>query len=183
QFHALFKVRPIFSSLQGVSAPPPFGGNQRTIVLKVRLKDLQAQGLAPGDVVKALSEGNIISPSGAITFGDTSLMVPVNSVVINPEELLDLPLRGQDGKGPMIYLKDVGEVKDATDVATGYGLVNGRASVYILVTKRSDASTLAVVNEVRNNMPRMQAVIPRDITLRFEFDQSPYITRALWGLT
>src|SRR5262249_24554880 len=114
QFHALFKVRPIFASLPGVSAPPPFGGNQRTIVLKVRLKDLQAQGLAPGDVVKALSEGNIISPSGAITIGDTSLMVPVNSVAVNPEELLDLPLRGQDGKGPMIYLKDVGEVKDAT---------------------------------------------------------------------
>src|SRR5262249_10918938 len=64
QSHALFRVRPMFASLPGVSAPPPFGGNQRTIVLKVRLKDLQAQGLAPGDVVKALSEGNIISPSG-----------------------------------------------------------------------------------------------------------------------
>src|SRR5438876_8591939 len=40
---ALFDVRPIFASLPGVSAPPPFGGNQRTIVLRVDPKKLEAQ--------------------------------------------------------------------------------------------------------------------------------------------
>src|SRR5215813_14831830 len=68
------------------------------------------------------------------------------------------------------------------DVPTGYGLVNGKRSVYILVTKRADASTLSVVNEVKANLPRMQAAIPEDIKVSFEFDQSPYVTRAMWGV-
>ena len=42
QDQALFKVRPMFASLPGVSAPPPFGGNQRTIVVNVDPERLQA---------------------------------------------------------------------------------------------------------------------------------------------
>src|SRR5215813_9902682 len=68
------------------------------------------------------------------------------------------------------------------DVPTGYGLVNGKRSVYILVTKRADASTLSVVNEVKANLPRMQAAIPEDIKVSFEFDQSPHVTRAMLGV-
>src|SRR6516164_6318926 len=64
QDQALFKVRPMFASLPGVSAPPPFGGNQRTIVLNVDPRRLQAYNLSAEDVVKALESGNLISPSG-----------------------------------------------------------------------------------------------------------------------
>ena len=73
-------------------------------------------------------------------------------------------------------------IEDSTDIPTGYALVNGRRAVYILVTKRADASTLAVVNEVKANLPKMQAVLPDDIDVSFEFDQSPYVTRAMWGV-
>ena len=80
-------------------------------------------------------------------------------------------------------------IEDATDIPTGYALVNGRRAVYILVTKRADASTLSVVNDVKAALPRMQAVLPDDIQVSFEFDQSPYVTepcgawrpRALWA--
>ena len=51
----------------------------------------------------------------------------------------------------------------------------------MLVSKRADASTLAVVNRVKAAMPRMQATLPEEIKLRFEFDQSPYVTRAMEG--
>src|SRR5262249_36149707 len=70
----------------------------------------------------------------------------------------------------------------STDIPSGYGLVNGKRSVYILVTKRADASTLAVVNAVKANIPRMKEQVPPDIDVRFEFDQSPYVTRAMWGV-
>jgi multidrug efflux pump subunit AcrB len=177
QDHALFRVRPMFASLPGVSAPPPFGGNQRSIVIKVSLKKLNALDMSPGEVVAALVKGNLISPSGAVTFGDQTMMVPVNSVVKNPKELEKLAIRTSNG--PIIYVGDVGHVEDTQDIATGYGLVNGRLSVYILVTKRADASTLSVVDEVKANLHKMQ---DKDIKVRFEFDQSPYVTRALSGL-
>jgi multidrug efflux pump subunit AcrB len=177
---ALFKVRPMFASLPGVSAPPPFGGNQRTIVITVRPEDLRAYHMSPEEVVAAVSNGNRIMPSGTVTIKDKSPMVPVNSVPANPQELKNIVLR--PGSERTVYLRDVATVADTADIASGYGLVNDRRSVYILVTKRADASTLSVVNEVKANLPKMKAVLPDDIDVRFEFDQSPYITRALWGL-
>ncbi len=68
------------------------------------------------------------------------------------------------------------------DVPAGYALVNGRRSVYILVTKRADASTLSVVRAVKAALPDMQAVLPPDIRVSYEFDQSPYVTRAIRGV-
>ena len=70
-------------------------------------------------------------------------------------------------------------MQDATDIPAGYALVNGRRAVYILVTKRADASTLSVVKATsRQALPKMQAVLPDDIKVSFEFDQSPTVTRA-----
>src|SRR5207244_3267570 len=108
-------------------------------------------------------------------------MVAVNSVVGSEiKDLEKIPIRL--GTDPTVYVGDIGYVVDSTDVPSGYGLVNGKRSVYILVTKRADASTLSVVNEVKANRPRMQAAIPQDIEVNFEFDQSPYVTRAMWGV-
>src|SRR5262249_30138760 len=143
---ALNQVRPMFAALPGVSAPPPFGGNQRTIVVHADPERLRAYRLSPEDVVNALAQGNQITPSGNVTIGDKAPMVPVNSVVADPKSLNDIVLR--PGNGPPVYIRDIGWVENSTDVPTGYGLVNGKRSVYILVTKRADASTLAVVKEV-----------------------------------
>src|SRR5438445_9434208 len=81
QDEALFRVRPMFASLPGVSAPPPFGGNQRTIVIRADARRLQAYKLSPDDVVTAIANGNKITPSGNIAVGGKAPIVPVNSVV------------------------------------------------------------------------------------------------------
>lgn len=181
QDEALFRVRPIFASLPGVSAPPPFGGNQRTIIIEADLDRLRAYHLSPDDVVAAIAKGNQITPSGNVLIDDKAPMVPVNSVVgDNIRDLEKIPVRL--GTDPTVYVGDIGRAVDAMDVPTGYGLVNGKRSVYILVTKRADASTLSVVNEVKANLPRMQAAIPEDIKVGFQFDQSPYVTRAIRGV-
>ncbi len=178
QDQALFKVRPMFSSLPGVSAPPPFGGNQRTVVIRVDPDRLRAYNASPEEVIAALTSGNTISPSGNIRLKDRMPIVPVNSMVVDPQELGKIPIR----PGANVYLRDLGVIEDSSDIATGYALVNGRRAVYILVTKRADASTLAVVNAVKENLSKMQAVLPEDIRVSFEFDQSPYVTRAMWGV-
>jgi multidrug efflux pump subunit AcrB len=178
QDQALFKVRPMFASLPGVSAPPPFGGNQRTIVLNVDPKRLQAYNLSADDVVKALNNGNLISPSGNARIKDQMPIVPVNAMVKDPKELGAIPVR----PGGDVYLRDLASIADSTDIPTGYALVDGKRAVYILVTKRAEASTLSVVNEVQANLQRMREAVPPEVDVRFVFDQSPYVTRAMWGV-
>jgi multidrug efflux pump subunit AcrB len=180
QDQALFKVRPMFASLPGVSAPPPFGGSQRTVVVRLDPDRLRSYTMSPDEVISALTAGNVISPSGNVRIDDQMPIVPVNSLVKDVTELLDIPIR--PGSNPTVYLRDVATVQDASDIPVGYALVNGRRAVYILVTKRSDASTLAVVDNVKAALPDMKAVLPEDINVSFEFDQSPTVTRAIRSL-
>jgi multidrug efflux pump subunit AcrB len=174
---ALNRVRPVFATLPGVSSPPPFGGNQRTIVVDVDPQKLHAYGLAPDNVVQALTTGNSIQPAGNIDIGDSNSMVATDSTVTQINDLLDIPLH--PGSGASVYLRDVGSVKDTADVLAGYALLNGKRTVYIPVTKRPDASTITVVNEVRQNIERFQSLIPEDIKITYEFDQSQYVRAAL----
>ena len=174
---ALNRVRPVFATLPGVTSPPPFGGNQRTIVINVNPDRLKAYNMSPDDVVKAISSGNIIMPAGTVDTGDLQRIVPMNSVVPNYKELLDLPLR--TGSGPTVFVRDVGTVDDSTDILAGYALVNGRRAVYIPVTKRPTFSTLSVVKQVKESISRFQTLVPQDIEITYEFDQSGYVRGAL----
>jgi len=174
---ALNRVRPVFATLPGVSSPPPFGGNQRTIVINVDPQKLHAYGLSPDNVVQALTTGNSIQPAGNVDIGTTNALVTTDSTVTQINDLLDIPLH--PGSGASIYLRDVGSVKDTSDVLAGYALLNGQRTIYIPVTKRPDASTITVVNEVRQNIERFQSLIPQDIKITYEFDQSQYVRASL----
>ena len=174
---ALNRVRPVFATLPGVSSPPPFGGNQRTIVISVDPNKLQAYRLSTQNVVQALVAGNSIEPAGVANIGNYQAMVTTDSTVVQIGDLLDIPLR--TGAGPSVYLRDVGTVSDSSDILAGYALLNGKRTVYIPATKRPDASTITVVNEVRANLPRFQSLIPEDIKITYEFDQSQYVRDAL----
>ncbi len=178
---ALNMVRPLFATLPGVSAPPPFGGSARSIVVNLKPDRLRSYHMSPDEIVSAITSANAISPSGNMSIGDKYPMVPLNSVVKNIKDLETVPIR--PGTYPAVFLRDVGEVSDASDIITGYALVNGRRTVYIPVTKRSDASTLTVVDLVKKNIPKFQSAVPGDVKVSYEFDQSPYVTGAIGGLT
>src|SRR6059058_737986 len=174
---ALNRVRPQFATLGGLTSPPPFGGSQRTIVVRVDPDRLRAYGMGADEVIRAVTTGNVIMPSRSVNIGDETRISSVNSVVTNVNELLELPLR--TGAGPTVFLRDVGSVSDSTDIPTAYALVNGRRAVYIPVTKRPSASTLAVVSEVKASLGRFQALVPDDIKVTYELDQSGNVSGAL----
>src|SRR6201997_571217 len=177
---ALFKLRPLLATLPGVSAPPPFGSSQRTIVVRLDPEKLRSYNMSPDEVVQALGAGNTVRPSRNVRIGDFMPMVPVNSVVGDFKGLNNIPIRSHGTQ--TIFIRDVGSVEDGADIQTGYALVDGRRTVYIPITKRADASTLAVVQAVKANLPRFQSVLPEDIQVSYQFDQSPYVTRAIGGL-
>jgi multidrug efflux pump subunit AcrB len=177
---ALFKVRPMFASLPGVSAPPPFGGNQRSVLVKADPDRMKSYGVTPDELVMAIARNNNISPAGNVRIGDLSYIAPSNSVVDDIKELESIPLTL--GSGPAVYVRDVATVDNGADVTTGYALINGKRSVYIPVTKRADASTWNVVQQIKANLPAMQAAIPDDIKVSYEFDQSGYVINSLRSL-
>jgi len=178
---ALNRVRPIFATLPGVSAPPPFGGSQRTIVVRVDPEKLRQYRLSPDEVVSALNRATIVLPSGNVRTGDLIRIASTNATLGgNIQELLDAPLR--IGSGPTVYLRDVGSITDTADIVVGYAHVDDKRTVYIPVTKRADASTLDVIRNVRQALPAMRNVAPEDVKIDLVFDQSRYVLGALNGL-
>ncbi|MDI3466700.1 MAG: CzcABC family efflux RND transporter, transmembrane protein [Nitrospira sp.] len=177
---ALFRVRPLFATLPGVSAPPPFGGNARTVVIHVDPERLRAYQMSPEEVVQAVNKGNVITPAGNVRIHNLMTITALNAVVSDIQQFRDLPIR--TGAGPTVYLRDVGWVENGSDILTGYALFNGRRAIYIPVTKRADASTLAVINRVKEALPRFKAVIPDDIDISLEFDQSAIVTNTIKAL-
>ena len=181
QDFALNRVRPLFATLPGVSAPPPFGGNQRTIVVRLDPDRMRQYGISPEEAIAAVSRSSSVQPSGNVRTGDLTRFASTNaSIGGNLSELMDAPVRG--GSGAAVYLRDIGIVENGTDIVTGYAHVDGKRTVYIPVTKRSDASTLAVIARVKKALPSMQAVVPEDVKISLEFDQSRYVVDAIRSL-
>jgi multidrug efflux pump subunit AcrB len=180
---ALNQVRPLFAPLPGVSAPPPFGGSARTILINLKPDRLRSYGISADEVVTAMAAANTLSPSGNLPLGDKYPFVPINAVVKNIQDLAAVPIRtGTGAGGGAVFVRDLGEVADGADIVTSYALANGKRTVYMPVTKRSDASTLSVVELVKANIPEFKKVLPDDIEVTYEFDQSPYVVRAIRDL-
>src|SRR5919199_3115811 len=178
---ALNRVRPIFATLPGVSAPPPFGGSQRTIVVRVDPEKLRQYRLSPDEVVFAVNRASTVLPSGNVRTGDLIRIASTNATLGgNIQELLDAPLR--IGTGPTVYLRDIGTIQDTADIVVGFAHVDDKRTVYMPVTKRADASTLDVIRNVRRALPAMRNVAPEDVKIDLVFDQSRYVTAALMGL-
>ncbi|MBV8833399.1 MAG: efflux RND transporter permease subunit [Acidobacteriaceae bacterium] len=181
QDFALNRVRPLFATLPGVSAPPPFGGNQRTIVITLDPSKLRQYQISPQEAIEAVNKATLVMPSGNMWTGKLNRIARTNAALGgNLEELLSTPIHPVSGA--TVYLRDIGTIENGTDIITAYAHVNGKRTVYIPVTKRADASTLAVINAVKAAIPDFKKVVPNDVNVSLEFDQSPFVTNSLRGL-
>ncbi|RYZ61122.1 MAG: efflux RND transporter permease subunit [Chitinophagaceae bacterium] len=174
------RIRPQFVSIPGITAPAPFGGNVRSIVVKVNPELMQSYGLSQEEVMTAIAKNNLPSPAGNIRIGEKNYMSPVNSMAKGPEEFLNLSVR-TDGAAT-VYIKDIATVEDAADITTGYAVINGKRSVYLPVIKKADASTLKVVENLKGALPMLKESLPEDVKIDYVFDQSVYIERSISNL-
>lgn len=173
-------VRSSFSSIPGLIAPAPFGGNQRTIAIKVDPELMRSHNLTIDQIVEALKTNNQTSPAGNVRIGDKNYLTPVNTVIKTIKDFETIPLF--KGGVQNLYIKDVATVEDAADITSSYALINGKRSVYLAITKSADASTWDVVQNLKKAIPRFQALLPADVTLSYEFDQSGYVINAVKSL-
>src|SRR5262245_27997727 len=165
-------VRPAISAnVPGTVAVSPFGPNVRTILIKCDPKKLQDYNLSPQDVTNALITGNTVVPAGNVYVRDSMPMLPNNATVSEIKDIGKIPLK----LGRNVYIRDVATIEDATDLDYGYALVNRTTCCYLPIIKKSDASTLQVVADIRKSMDLFRSLVPKDVTVDFEFDESPTV--------
>jgi len=169
-------IRPLVQKyVPGTIGTPPFGPNVRSILVNVNPDKLRTYNLSPQDVVQAIMTGNVVIPAGNIYIQDQMPMVPTNAMVRDIQEIGNIPLK----MGMNVYIRDVAKISDSTDVNYGYALVDGRKSVYLPIIKKDTASTLTVVSNIQNAMPYFKAVLPEDVSISFQFDESPTVITAI----
>jgi multidrug efflux pump subunit AcrB len=173
-------VRASFTQIPGLVSAPPFGGNLRTVVIKADPALLRSHNMTPDQLVEALRINNQTSPSGNVRIGDVNYITPANTAIRTVKDFENIPLF--KGGVQNLYLRDVATVEDGADVTAGYALVNGRRSVYLSVAKSGDASTWEVVQKLKAALPKFQSLLPEDVKLTYEFDQSVYVINAVKSL-
>ncbi len=159
---------------------PPFGGNVRTVEVRVVPELFRSHNLTPDQVVEAIRLNNQTAPAGNVRIGDINYLTPTNTTITTIKEFEDIPI--YKGSVQNLYLRDIATVRDGADITAGYALVNGKRSVYMQITKSPDASTWEVVQQLKAAIPRFQAALPEDVTLSYEFDQSVYVINAVKSL-
>jgi multidrug efflux pump subunit AcrB len=173
-------VRPTFSSVPGLSSPPPVGGNVRTVVIDVDPALMRSHNLTPQEITAAVQDNNQISPAGNVRIGSIMYLTPANTIFKKVKEFEDIPL--QYHNGATVFLKDVAKVTDGADITSGYAYIDGKRSIYMPVIKNASASTWSVVQGLKKQLPYMQSLLPPDVKLKFEFDQSVYVINSVKSL-
>ncbi len=172
----LFRIRPtLIAEVPGTVAFSPYGSNTRAIVVTVDPDRLRAHNLSPEDLVSALETGNVVVPSGNVYTPTQTPLVPTNAMVADPQEMGKIPIQ----LGKNVYLRDVATIEDTTDINYGCALVNGRKSIFIPVVKKDTASTLTVVRQIHDTMPKFKLLVPADVDVRYAFDESPTVRAAI----
>lgn len=177
---AVTRIRPLFSTVPGLTAPPPIGTNSRTVVINLDPQKARSLNISPDEVVEALAANNTMTPSGNIRVGNTSYITTLNSLEEQVEDFGRIPVTTEGRR--TVFLRDLATVQDGSDVTAGYALVNGNRSSYIPVVKTADASTWQVVTALKAKLPEMRSLLPDDIEVNYEFDQSVFVINSVKSL-
>ena len=169
-------IRPLVQAyVPGTVAISPFGPNMRSIVISVNPQKMLDYNLTPQQVIDAVATGNTIIPAGNIYVKDSMPLVANNATVVDVQQLGTIPLKLEKN----VYLRDVATISDDTDITYGYALVNGKKSVFLPIIKKDTGSTLTVVADVHKAMQTFREAVPKDVSVNFEFDESPTVVAAV----
>jgi multidrug efflux pump subunit AcrB len=178
--YGIYRVRQQLAPVPGVTLPTPAGGKYRQIMVDLDPAKLVSRGLTPLDVVNAVNAQNLTLPSGTVKMGDTQYAVLTNATPSTIDDLNNIPIKTTNGA--TIFVKDVGQVHDGWLVQQNIVRENGRRSVLLSIIKNGNASTLNVVNGVRNALKTLRAAAPVGMQISELFDQSVFVTQSVVGV-
>jgi len=178
--YGIYNLRQQLAPVPGVTFPTPDGGKYRQIMVDIDPLKLQAKGLTPLDVVSAVNAQNLTLPSGLAKIGNTQYTIRTNAMPASIADLNNIPIKYINGQ--TVFIKDVGQVHDGWAVQQNIVRENGRRSVLLSVLKNGNASTVAVVNGVRQVLEIARAAAPPGLSINELFDQSKLVTASIAGV-
>ena len=173
-------LRTQLTTVQGAATPYPYGGKPRQVQVDLDSAKLQAYGLAPIDIVNAVSAQNLILPAGTTKIGPTEYYVEMNGTPGTIAELNDLPVKTSNSS--TLYLRDVAHVRDGFTPQTNIVRQDGVRGVLMSIYKLGGASTLTVVNGIKAMVPLAAQSLPRELNIKALFDQSLFVRASIQGV-
>src|SRR2546422_8101168 len=173
-------LRPQLITVPGAAVPYPYGGKQAQIMINLNNRLLQSKGLSPADIVTTFTQQNLVVPSGTVKIGHFEYDVPQNASPKTVAELNDLPIK-QVGSST-VYLRDVAQVSDGFAPQTNIVRHDGMRGVLMTVLKTGSASTLAIVQGIRDLLPRVAATLPPELNIQPLADQAIFVRAAISGV-
>jgi multidrug efflux pump subunit AcrB len=176
-----YEVRNYIMNVKGADAPVVYGGRLRAVLAYMNREKMQARNLSPDNLMTAIDNFNVFLPTGSAKFGHTDYALDSNSLYELVERMGDIPVKTVDGN--TVFLRDVAEPKDASLIQTNIVRVNGRRQVYIPVYRQMGASTLRVVDKLKEEVPEIKDKLSHDdIDLHVVMDQSVYVRKSITSL-
>jgi multidrug efflux pump subunit AcrB len=173
-------IRTQLATVQGAAIPLPYGGKNRAIMVDIDPDALYAKHLSATDISNAMNIQAPVLPAGTAKIGDREYVVLLNSSPTTVEGLNQMPILTVHGA--TVYIKDVAQVRDGYTVQTNIVRANGRRSALLTVLKSGKASTLAIVNAVKQELPRIMTGLPKSLKVQQLFDQSLFVRAAISGV-
>ena len=173
-------IRSQIATVAGASIPYPFGGAARQIQVDLRPDALRAHGLSAVDVNSAIGNQNLVLPAGTQKIGDFEYNVKLNASPLKLEELNDLPIKAENGG--VTYLRDVAFVHDGHPPQTNIVRVDGHRAVLMSIQKTGSASTLDIVNSIKEKLPFIRELLPEGASIAPTGDQSVFVQAAVRGV-
>jgi multidrug efflux pump subunit AcrB len=173
-------IRQRLFTIEGISVPSPFGGRNRAVMVNLNPTQMYANGLSAEDIGNALNNNNIIISAGSIKIGKREYRVEINGSPRQVAGFNHLPLKVINGAP--IFLGEVAPATDTHTVQTNIVRIDGKRATYLPIYKHAAASTLSVIDQVRDTLPLIRETIPKGMNLHLAFDQSVFVRATLWGV-
>ncbi|MEJ6588658.1 MAG: efflux RND transporter permease subunit [Crocinitomicaceae bacterium] len=177
---AYLNLRQMLSGVPGIVAPAAYGGSLRRIYVYVDPEKMEAYGISQTEVSDAIQKNTTMIPSGVAKIGDINYGVDAKGMIVDIKDFDDILIAFKNDKP--VYIKDIGQTKDASAIQTNIARVDGKEQVYLPIFKRPGANTIASVEAVKNALPGLKARMPEDVNLNVIFDQSSYVRNSINGL-
>jgi CzcA family heavy metal efflux pump len=177
---ARIDVRNMLGAVPGVIAPVVVGGQDRSVMVYLDPPRMEARNLTPMEIVGALRRGNLMTSPGTAYFGAEQMLLDNNAMVDRVEDLNDLPITL--GAGNTVLLRDIGRAEDAAAIQTSRVRIDDRNEVFVPIYRQRGASSLSVVDGVRDYLDEMQARLPKGTMLDLVMDQTVAVRSALSSL-
>ena len=173
-------IRVQLADIEGAQMPFPYGGKQRQIQVDLNMAALQARGLSPADVVNAITNQNVIAPSGTIKINRFEYQVETNSAPRLLSALNNMPIKAVNGT--VVYIHDVAHVRDGNPPQTNIVRVDGHRAILMSIMKTGSASTLDIIKGVLQKLAYIKGELPRTLKIVPLSDQSIFVRAAIKGV-